>query len=88
MMAITVDANGDLLCEHCEEPILKGELSAVENVPLHGACAFRLTVGGANHIMKRCPCYLKHEPPDPPGLSKRGAADAAVAAWHVMNGGG
>lgn len=67
-------------CEHCDEAMLPDEQSAIG--PFHRECAFRLVAGSVGHIVKRCSCYGGTDG-DPPGLSKRDAARAALNAWGV-----
>lgn len=55
---------------------------AVDERPLHYECHLRGIIGGANHLMRRCTCCGGTEPPDPPELTKRQAARAAVSTWQ------
>jgi hypothetical protein len=56
-------------------------LLAPSRVALHLECHLRDTVGSVGHIEGRCSCVGGDEE-DPPGLSRREAAVAAVAAWE------
>jgi hypothetical protein len=77
-----------MTCGHCSEPILEGEPST--KIPRFGArcaqpyhieCAMRLVIGGLNHLLGRCSCCGDTEPPDPPELTRREAARAALAHY-------
>jgi hypothetical protein len=52
----------------------------------HRNCWLRQTVGSVGHQMRRCGCYVGMDNPgrmdDPPGLSDREAADAAVQLFY------
>lgn len=79
-----------MICLHCEEPILPGErhemvmfgLSAPQTRYVHMECYARSIIGGVNHQAGRCTCCGGSEPPDPPGLTRRQAAQAAVRYWR------
>lgn len=78
-----------MTCDWCDEEILPGELADADN-PLeivggnfHRECFLRSLLGSAGHILHRCSCYHgSHE--DPPGLTIRQAAQAAVTANEVI----
>jgi hypothetical protein len=43
----------------------------------------RSALGSVAHIEERCSCFISgSEENDPPGMSKREAAKAAVKAWY------
>jgi len=70
-----------VICLWCGEPVAEDE-QAECNVPMHQECAFRSIVGSAAHIEHRCMCYRKgSDEHDPPNMTKRQAARAAVLAW-------
>ncbi len=48
----------------------------------HHDCFLRTIVGGLNHQLGQCTCCGGAAPPDPPDLSLREAARAAVAVWR------
>lgn len=56
---------------------------SVTHQPYHYACHLRGIVGGVNHQRKHCTCCGGTEPPDPPELSRRLAAEAAVNHWNM-----
>jgi hypothetical protein len=65
------------VCGYCEEPLEGGRI--IGNT--HQECAMRTVVGSVAHIEKRCSCYVPgSEEGDPPGMTLREAARAAVAA--------
>lgn len=78
--------NQNPICPHCDE--------AIDGVPRyvpdaagarmawHDACFRRLVIGGLNHLRGDCSCCGGSEPPDPPELSRRQAALAAVAYFE------
>lgn len=72
-------------CVHCEEKIEADDSGMIyANGPAaHRNCFLRGVLGSVAHIEKRCGCYVVGSTEgDPPGLSARAAADAAVAAWN------
>ncbi len=80
------------LCIWCCEPVMEQEPHekravldqaalagcdlALAVCVIHRACAVRWRMGSVGHQQKKCPCYGGTEG-DPPGVSKRAAADAA-----------
>jgi hypothetical protein len=80
-------------CAWCDEPVTKyqdhrliphvGESGAYE-LPWHEECLVRGMIGGLNHLQGKCICCGGTEPPDPPGMSRREAAIAAVT-WFRDN---
>jgi hypothetical protein len=81
-------------CLHCDEPIEEGDngittiyvgADSTTARALHVECYLRQSIGGVNHIEGRCTCQGGSEPPDPPGMTKREAAIAAVQAWHRVH---
>lgn len=80
------------LCLWCDEPIEADDsgvvtpyIDAAINVhqaAQHVECFLRQALGGVNHIEGRCTCCGGDRDPDPPGLTNREAAIAAVAAFE------
>lgn len=68
-------------CAHCGEEILPGERAYVFGANLHHECSFRLAVGSVGHIQGKCTCKGGTED-EPPGMTKRQAALAAVEAFR------
>jgi hypothetical protein len=70
-------------CAYCEEEIMPGDLLSDMMQPTHANCALRMVIGSVAHVEKRCSCYITaaHET-DPPGMTKREAADAAAEAFR------
>jgi hypothetical protein len=66
------------ICTYCYEPL---------DVPrhlayLHRECAFRAVAGSVAHLQKRCSCYVPGSmESDPPGMTPRQAALAALKLW-------
>lgn len=77
-------------CVWCDEAIADdddGWLNGVDQAS-HRECWLRAVIGGANHITGRCSCCGGDQDPDPPGLSRREAARAAVRAFNLRAPGG
>jgi hypothetical protein len=85
------------LCPRCDEPIDPAEDTnvSIPDVPAegpaklltwHGPCFGRQIVGGLNHLMQLCSCYGGEAPPDPPMMTKREAAKAAVDYFNTHHG--
>lgn len=77
-------------CIHCREEIELGDEGvcyAFDGPPVHRNCFLRQIVGSLAHIEKRCSCYDPFAfEGDPTGMTRRQAADAAVAAWERLRG--
>jgi hypothetical protein len=76
-------------CELCDEPIAPGDEispSTFNGRRVHHECGFRAVAGGANHQLGLCSCCGGDMPPDPPGLTRRQAARAALEAYETVNG--
>jgi hypothetical protein len=72
-------------CLYCEEPVLPDE--EWQQPEMHRECAQRSILGSVAHLMKRCSCFVPgSEEGDPPGLTKRAAARAAVRVWQLREG--
>ena len=73
------------LCYHCEEAIVAEDsgIQYPDGDVAHRNCHLRQIIGSVAHVERRCGCYVSgSEENDPPGLSLRQAADAAVAAFE------
>lgn len=70
-------------CAYCGEVLFGNERNP--NTPLldmHAACGFRSIIGSLAHLQGRCGCYVAGSGAhDPPGLSRRAAAEAAFEYW-------
>ena len=74
-------------CAWCGEPILPGDpLAPVAGVTEHWECGLRSVAGGLNHQMGTCTCCGGTEPPDPPNMTARQAALAAVGYYARTRG--
>lgn len=78
------------LCPYCDEPVeglgeiiphLKAD-GTVEPWHWHFECWMRGIIGGLNHLQGGCTCCGGSDPPDPPGMTRREAARAAVEEWQ------
>jgi hypothetical protein len=74
-------------CPWCDEAVLPGEPThAMPHMETGGAmvrhwhweCSMRAVIGGLNHQLGKCSCCGGTEPPDPPFMTPRQAALAAV----------
>lgn len=75
----------DDICIHCEEDIRKGDSGIIyaNGYPAHLNCFLRGIFGSVAHIEGRCSCKVPGATEgDPEGMTKREAADAAVAAFY------
>ena len=72
-------------CLWCDELILHGDLVHSLIHGMHYACALRAVMGSIGHIHGTCSCYRKDgtAEDDPPGISKRQAAN--LVADYVRN---
>ncbi len=71
-------------CDYCKEPLLPTDpVSRVPQVHLHWECNFRLVAGSVAHQQRRCSCFVDgSEESDPPGMTLREAAWAAMTLWQ------
>lgn len=77
-----------LVCSYCNEHILPHEAQDkfVCGAPFHMDCHARAVIGSVAHIQERCSCFIPgSNEHDPPGMSKRQAARAAVEALRLKN---
>jgi len=76
-----------MLCVWCGEPLspLEPRYTFANGPVAHRACALRQVVGSVAHLEGRCGCVVPGSPAgDPPGLTRRQAAEAAVVAWRLL----
>jgi hypothetical protein len=73
-------------CTYCDEPVYAGEQStAFPSQAMHTPCAFRMAVGSVAHVLRRCHCFQPgSQLNDPPGLTKRQAARAALDLFQQI----
>jgi hypothetical protein len=76
-------------CVCCDEPFAPGDSGWVwlSGQAVHVECGVRQALGGVNHQLGLCICCGGTRDPDPPGLSRRDAARAALKL-HVQKGQG
>jgi hypothetical protein len=73
-------------CMWCEEPIVPGDRyetrgpCAAGFLYVHRECGARSVLGSVGHLKGKCTCFGGTED-DPPGMTKREAAKAALALW-------
>lgn len=73
---------GNQTCVWCDEPVLPGEpLAPFNGSTMHYECGLRSAVGSVGHQTRRCSCYGGTEE-DPPGLTRREAARAAMTFFE------
>jgi len=77
-------------CTWCGEEVLDGEgltidvitTTGIEPRWLHDECDARSVIGSLAHVERRCSCYVAgSDEGDPPDMTTREAAQAALAAW-------
>ena len=77
-------------CDWCGERLSPASMVAIPliggdkpTVHYHRECHMRQITGSLAHIERRCGCYVPGATDtDPPEMTKRQAAKAAVAAWE------
>lgn len=82
-------------CLHCEEVFIDGDRGFVlgyagpegvdGEVGYHRECFLRSIFGSVGHQLGTCSCEGGHDE-DPPGMTKREAARAAVSLFEKKNG--
>lgn len=73
----------DARCLYCGEGFADGDMGTVsDGRASHYECAMRGVVGSVGHQLKKCSCYGGTEE-DPPGMTYREAARAAVALYEA-----
>lgn len=69
------------VCTFCEEPVPPDEQpDAPMMPPVHRECLIRQVVGSVGHLERRCSCH-GGDASDPPEMTRREAARAAVTLW-------
>lgn len=70
-------------CILCEEPIAEGDIGTINfgGQITHYECSMRGVIGSVGHLNGKCSCYGGTEE-DPPGMTRRQAAQAACALWE------
>jgi hypothetical protein len=72
-----------MACGHCGERFADGDIGTIDlgGTALHYECGMRLVIGSVGHQKKQCVCYGR-EDEDPPGMTKREAARAALRLFE------
>jgi hypothetical protein len=75
------------LCIFCEEPLLPSTIDPDgPQSAMHMECMTRSVVGSVAHQLCRCSCFIPgSEEGDPPGMTRRQAALAAVETMRLRN---
>jgi hypothetical protein len=69
-----------MTCVWCDEALEPNGPEAA--CDMHRECHLRAIIGSLAHVEQRCGCYVPGaEETDPPGMSPRAAARAAVKAY-------
>jgi hypothetical protein len=77
----------DPICQWCDEPLLPDDERAPGlTPPAHWECGLRSVTGGLNHLRGLCSCCGGTEDPDPQGMTRREAAQAAAKEWLLRHG--
>jgi len=72
-------------CIYCHEPIHIDDRT-LGQPPSHMECGLRMALGSVAHVRRRCGCYVPGSTEeDPPGMTRRQAAKAAVEAMREMD---
>jgi hypothetical protein len=71
-----------MICRYCDEPITPPD-RPVWGLGQHYACAVRQVVGSVAHQQRRCACYGGTAADEEADLTKRQAAEAALAYWRT-----
>lgn len=87
---VRVDTPVGEKCGRCDELIQLGDKGqiiphlgkVVKSVPHHRECFLRSIVGSVGHIEKTCSCYGGDDCGDPPDMTVREAAQAALVAYE------
>ncbi len=75
-----------MICVYCNEEILPGERADNKGSDFHPECLFRAVAGSVAHLQRRCSCFVPgSREGDPPGLTRRQAAAAALAYYYAQN---
>ena len=77
-------------CEYCKEEVLPGEgnpnIKTSLRYTMHHECLFRCVAGSVAHIRHECGCYVKgSDESDPPGMTLREGAKAALEEWRKVH---
>ncbi len=62
---------------------MPGEQSPIKGSDMHRECGMRCIIGSVGHLKGRCSCYGGMES-DPPEMTLREAAKAAIALWQKI----
>jgi hypothetical protein len=74
------------MCGFCGEEVVGGQEAPVQGSALHRECHIRLVVGSVAHLTGRCSCFVPGSyEDDPPGMTLREAAWAAVQLYYKRN---
>ncbi len=74
-------------CFHCEETFVAEDSGVIDCIgnAMHYNCFLRGIIGSVAHLQKVCCCFVRGASEgDPPGMTRRQAADAAVKLWETL----
>jgi hypothetical protein len=82
-----IDTPVGAVCLLCEELIDEDDTGTINYVGqvTHYECMMRSVLGSVGHLRGRCSCFGGDEE-DPPGMTRREAAIAAVRLWESTQG--
>ena len=71
------------ICWGCDEPVTTDEASESRIPGMHYECGLRSVIGSLAHLQRTCSCYggTGHDPPE---MTKREAARAAVRLFETQ----
>lgn len=82
---VQVDPPIGAVCIDCSELVDEGDIGTINpfgNVVQHYECTMRHVVGSVGHQKGKCSCFGGTEE-DPPGMTRRQAAKAALEYWNT-----
>jgi hypothetical protein len=87
------DAGASLLCQWCDEAVTEDELRMGDaevnrsGQAIHIECGLRSAIGSVGHQRRLCSCHGGDQE-DPPGMTRREAARAAMEYFHLSRANG
>lgn len=76
---VPIDPAKPVICDWCGEQMRSGDLVHLLVPFMHHACTVRAIMGSIGHLEGKCACFVAGSTDDdPPGISKRAAAELVV----------